>query len=103
MSKPYSVAEAMRLSVQMSMMAVEAQTVIMLRLWGMAGLWNTADTENDRMMTEKVDAMRDASAAAGRALASGASPNGVALAALKHVRRRTRSNAARLTKRGPFA
>lgn len=93
--------DAMRLSIQTGMMLMEAQMVIAMRLWGMAGLWNTAPGEMSRMVVEKQRAAVSSAMAAGRAVASGQGAGGVALAALKPVRRRTRSNAARLTRKGP--
>lgn len=93
--------DLMRLSIQTGMMLAEAQMVIALRLWGMAGLWNTAPGETRRMVTEKRSAALASARAAGRAAAKGQSAGEVALAAIKPVRSRTRSNAARLARRGP--
>lgn len=98
---PFNPAEAMRLAMQTTAMLIEAQMVITMRLMGMAGGWRVAPSENTRMVSEKSTAMIAASVAAGRAIASGASPQGVALAALKPIRARIRSNVNRLAKRGP--
>ncbi|HEX9857301.1 MAG TPA: antifreeze protein [Paracoccaceae bacterium] len=100
MPTPYSPTEAVRLTIQLGMMALEAQMVITLRLWGMAGMWNTSATESERMVSEKRMAVLASGRAAGRALAGGASPAGIALAAVKPVRRRTKSNVSRLAQRG---
>ncbi|MGQ0566026.1 MAG: antifreeze protein [Gemmobacter sp.] len=94
-------AAAMRLAFQSTMMLHEAQMVIAMRLMGLGGGWRVAPSENARMVTEKAQAMVASGMAAGRAVAAGASPQGVALAALKPVRTRTRANARRLTKAGP--
>lgn len=94
-------AELIRLTMQTSMMMVEAQMVIAMRLMGMAGGWKVGRGENRRMVAEKSTAMVASTVAAGRALASGASAQGVALAALKPIRAKTRANARRLTRSGP--
>lgn len=90
-----------RLSTQMAAMLAEANMVIFMRLWGLAGLWQVAPSEKRRMVSEKVTAAQASAVAAGLALASGKSPAAVAEAALKPVRRRTKSNVRRLARRGP--
>lgn len=92
-------AEIMRLTVRSSVMLSEAQMVMSLRLMGMAGLWPVAKAETSRMVTEKLDAMQEANMAAFRAICRGAGPVDVAEAVLRPVRKRTRANAARLSKR----
>jgi hypothetical protein len=79
-------------------LAAEAQSVITL---GMMGLWNTGPTENQRMISEKTDAFAKSARASAAALARGARPDQIALAALKPLRQKTRPNLARLTKAGP--
>ena len=93
--------EMMRLGFQTSMMMAEAQMVIAMRLMGMAGGWTVGPKENSVMVAEKSTAIVASGMAAGRAIAAGASPHGVALAALKPIRAKTRANARRLTKGGP--
>lgn len=93
--------QMMRLGLQTSMMMAEAQMVIAMRLMGMAGGWKVGPEENTRMVAEKSTAMVASSMAAGRAMMSGASPQAVALAALRPIRAKTRANARRLTKGGP--
>lgn len=90
-----------QLWLQSGLMLAEAQAVMAMRLWGMAGLWNTTPTEMTRMVVEKRSAAIASARAAGRAAAQGKPPADVALAAIKPVRARTKSNAARLTRRGP--
>lgn len=90
-----------QLSTQMAMMLAEANMVIFMRLWGLAGLWNVTPSEKHRMVSEKARAAQASAIAAGLALASGKSPAAVAHAALKPVRRRTKSNVRRLSRRGP--
>ncbi|MDZ7909294.1 MAG: antifreeze protein [Gemmobacter sp.] len=82
-------------------MLAEAQAVIAMRLWGMAGLWNVAPEETMRMVEEKTEAMTESAFSAGQAAMSGAGAAAVAMAALKPVRKRTSSNMKRLQKRGP--
>ena len=102
MFSPITPFDALRLGYQMSMLTLESQSVVAMRLWGMAGLWNVAPTENTRMVAEKSTAMIASGMAAQRAIASGASATETALAAIKPLRRRTGSNARRLSRRGAF-
>lgn len=83
---------------QTTMVLAEAQAVITMRLWGMAGLWAVAPGENSRMVSEKAEAMTRAATAASAAIATGKDP---VKAALKPIRRKTKSNMKRLAKRGP--
>lgn len=87
------------LGLQTSAMLAEAQTVIMLRMWGMAGLWPVAPGENARMFAEKWPAFVLAANAAGAAAMAGGDPARVAAAALHPIRRRTRANSRRLVRR----
>lgn len=96
---PASAAQMMQLGLRSSVMLAEAQAVMAMRLFGMFGLWPVAPQENSRMVTEKIAAMHESQAAAFRAVMKGASAAGVAEAALRPVRRRTRANAGRLAKR----
>lgn len=91
----------MRAGLSMGLAAMEAQAVIAMRLWGMMGLWNTAPSENLRMVNEKVSAAVAAQQAVTKAVLSGQGPGAAALAAVTPVRRRTQANVKRLSKRGP--
>ena len=93
--------QAAALSVQTGMMMAEAQIVIAMRLWGMAGFWNTKPEENLRMVQEKAEAALQAATRAGAAMMAGQGTAAVAMAALKPVRSRTRANLKRLQKSGP--
>jgi hypothetical protein len=97
----FSQTELIRLSMQMGLMALESQRVVTMRLLGMGGMWNVAPTEDTRMVDEKSEAALASATAAGRAALQGKSAAGVALAALKPLRAKTKANAKRLTKRGP--
>ncbi len=60
-------------------MLAEAQTVVLLRLWGMAGLWPVGPSESTRMVAEKWPAfLHDA--------------------ALTPIARKTRANSRRLVR-----
>jgi len=88
-------------ALQIGFVMAEAQSVIAMRMMGMAGVWSVPKTENARMLSEKVHAFIKGSTDAGLAAASGKSPDAVTAAAIKPIRRATRSNHRRLTKRGP--
>lgn len=89
------------LSVQSAQMALEAQTVVALRLLGMAGLWAVPHADDMRMVLEKPDAFVRSATAASQAMLSGKRPDQIATAAIKPLRRKTRANARRLTRAGP--
>lgn len=93
--------DMMRLSMSATMMMMEAQTVITMRLWGMAGFWNVGPGENQLMWQEKAQAAQQSGQAAAMAAIKGATPGQVALAAIKPVRRKTKANVSRLARRGP--
>lgn len=87
-------------SVQVAMMAAEAQAVITMRLMGMAGVWSVPPSEKTRMVSEKLKAMNRSSGEAMAAVLRGGTPDEVLAAAIKPYRQRTRANSRRLTKRG---
>lgn len=91
--------EYWRLGVTTGMMLVEAQTVIAYRMFGMAGLWPVARSENMRMVTEKPTTFARAQAAAFGAMMAQAGPVAVAEAALAPVHSAARANARRLARR----
>ena len=78
----------------------EAQAVIAMRLMGMAGVWSVTPTEDGRMISEKVYAMTKAATDSTKVALRGGTADQIAAAAIKPVRRKTRSNARRLGKRG---
>lgn len=92
--------DLLRLSMQTGTMLAQANMVIAMRMWGMAGAWNVTPGENKRMVAEKGTAMLAAGVAAAGAMAQGKGPVNVALAALQPVARKTKANAVRLAKRG---
>ncbi len=76
--------------------ALEAQSVIAMRVLGNAGFLALPARENDRMVAEKWKAAMDAGWAAWRAAAMGAAPMAVALAYARPYGRATRGNSRRL-------
>lgn len=86
------------LGLQTGVMMAEAQTVMLLRLWGMAGLWPVSPTETTRMVTEKWPAFMAAYGAAGAAAMKGHGPHRIASAALRPIARKTRANSRRLAR-----
>jgi hypothetical protein len=90
-----------RAGMQGWMLMAEAQAVIAMRMWGMAGLWNVTPSENSRMVSEKATALPQSALAASQAAMAGKRPDEVMTAAIRPLRRKTGANARRLTKRGP--
>jgi hypothetical protein len=86
-----------RPAMSMGWMLAEAQTVIALRMLGMAGALPSARDEPLRMMTEKIAAAQEAGLAVARAQARGADGAAIVMAGLRPVRRRTKANVKRLT------
>jgi hypothetical protein len=97
----FSPAAMMQLSIKTSMMMAEANMVIWMRLWGMAGAWNTEPSENRRMVEEKQSAAIRSGTAMARAAMKGASPIDVAMAGVRPIAKTTGANVRRLSKRGP--
>lgn len=86
------------LGLRMTHMLVEAQTVVALRMMGMAGGWPVSATENTRMVNEKGPAFIKAAGAATAAAMKGRRPDQIVDAALRPIGLKTRSNARRLSK-----
>ena len=86
---------------QASFLLAESQTVIGLRLLGMAGMWHVPKTENSRMVQEKVPAFAASAMAASYAAMNGRRPDQIMHAANHPLRRKTISNSRRLRGRGP--
>jgi len=85
-----------------SRIAVTSQSVIAMRLLGMAGFWNVHPQENQRMVAEKWQAVFDAGWGAWRSAALGAAPMAVALAYARPVGIATRGNLRRLKGGNPM-
>ncbi|TCS66305.1 antifreeze protein [Primorskyibacter sedentarius] len=86
---------------EVGMLLAEANAVITMRMLGMAGLWSVTPGENNRMVSEKIEALNRSVTAANRAAMTGQRPDQIAAAALKPMRQKTRANSKRLAKRGP--
>ena len=90
--------ELMRLQMRTAQMLMEAQTVIGLRMLGMAGMMNAAPGENARMVTEKQTAFAQSGIAAFGALMAGKTPAQAYGLALTPIGRTTRANSRRLSR-----
>jgi hypothetical protein len=86
----------LRPTLAISRMMVEAQQVIMLRMAGMAGVWQMGPAENQRMMDEKVEAMTESAQAVYASGMAGDTLSEMAMAGIAPLRDRTRANAKRL-------
>jgi hypothetical protein len=86
------------LGLQTGVMMAEAQTVVVLRLCGMAGLWPVSPSETTRMVAEKWPAFLAAFGAAGAAAMKGQGPHLIASAGLRPIARKTRANSRRLVR-----
>ncbi|MFO6463635.1 antifreeze protein [Jannaschia sp. KMU-145] len=90
--------DLIKLQMRTAHMLAEAQTVIGMRMLGMAGVLPATKGENLRMVTEKQTAFVDAGRAATMAMIAGATPVAVYSAALAPIGRTTRANSRRLTR-----
>tara|TARA_R110002124_G_scaffold113069_1_gene267316 strand:+ start:308 stop:619 length:312 start_codon:yes stop_codon:yes gene_type:complete len=87
-------------AIQLAHIMAEAQSVIGMRLMGMAGLWSVPASEDRNMILEKIQAMVRAGTDVTVLMLRGGTPDQIAAAALKPYRQKTRANAKRLGKRG---
>ena len=94
-------AEMIGASTALTMLVWETNAVIAMRTLGMMGLWSVGKSENTRMFTEKPTAFAKSAAAGMSAAAQGKRPDEVAMAMIKPLRAKTKSNSARLAKKGP--
>jgi len=86
------------LSSQTAMLALEAQSVIALRLMRIASGGALARSEMTRMTTEKVQALGEAQAAAVIGSVTGRNSQQIAKKVVKVYKKRVRRNRRRLTK-----
>ena len=77
-------------------MLAEAQTVVALRMMGMAGVWTLSEGETTRMFTEKQQAFTQSALDLTAAAMRGNSPEQILAAAVRPLGRKTRANARRL-------
>ena len=85
---------------RLSALAVEAQSVITMRLLGMAGMWNWPRGEALRMVSEKQKALTEASSAVTAAMMRGTAPGPLLQAAITPFERHVRRNRKRLSRHG---
>ena len=95
---PMSPFDLMNFNLRLAALAVDTQTVMALRIWGMSGALPQRPGENLRMVQEKGPAMVKAFAAASTALMAGKRLDQVVDAALLPLSRKVRSNRRRLTR-----
>ena len=93
--------ELFKTQMEVGMMLAEAQSVIAMRMMGWGGLWSVTKSENNRMVSEKTEAIAKAVQNATLAAMTGKRPDQIVNAAVKPLRQKTRANVARLGKRGP--
>ena len=93
--------ELFKTNLEVGMMLAEAQSVIAMRMMGWGGLWSVTKSENNRMVSEKTEAITKSIQNATLAAMTGKRPDEIVNAAVKPLRQKTRSNVARLGKRGP--
>lgn len=86
------------LQIRFASLMLEAQSVVALRMMGMAGMIPAHSGENCRMIEEKGPAMQRAFMAATRAAWAGKRPDQVFSAAMTPVSDRVRSNRKRLSR-----
>ena len=96
-----SLLDLYKVNLQVGMVMAESNAVVSMRMLGMAGFWSVTDTENSRMISEKVYASTRAVTEAGKVMMGAGRPDEVLSAAMKPIRKETRANAKRLAKRGP--
>ncbi|MBN2739997.1 MAG: antifreeze protein [Rhodobacteraceae bacterium] len=93
--------QAIRIGFDAAKIGFEAQSVIAMRLAGIAGFWNVPENENVRMVQEKPMAVLEAGQAAFDALMKGHSPDRVVSESMARIGNHTQANMARLSKCGP--
>ncbi len=91
----------LRLTLQATQIGVEAQSVIAMRLAGMAGFWATPPEEMTRMVSEKAMAAVQVAEATTLAAIAGHSADRVMEAGMNEIGRYTASNVRRLSRMGP--
>ncbi len=86
------------LHASMTTLMIETQTVMALRLLGMAGAIPARRGENNRMVSEKGPAMAKSYAAASAAVMAGQRPDQILTAAIAPLNRKVHANRKRLMK-----
>lgn len=89
-----------KLQMRTAQMLVEAQSVVNIRMMGMAGLVPSRSDETTRMITEKQTAFVESAMAGAGALMAGKTPVQAYGLALTPIGKATRANSKRLTRTG---
>lgn len=97
--KYFSVFDLIRPAMEASKIMADAQVVIGLRVAGMAGFWPMGRAEKHLMVAEKMSAGADAAGAVMRSAMAGGSLPDMAMAAMRPVRSKTKSNVRRLSRK----
>lgn len=87
-----------RQSLALTTLMAETQTVVALRLMGLAGVWPVPRNETRRMIREKPPAFTESLVAANRALWLGLGPEAVLTAWTRPLTRKARANRKRLSR-----
>ncbi|MFQ6553823.1 antifreeze protein [Aestuariibius insulae] len=85
-------AEMVNSSFQVWKLMAETQSVMAMRIMGMAGFWSVTPQEQRRMVDEKLPAFTEATVAASKALMMGKRPDQVMDAAIAPLGRKTGAN-----------
>ncbi|WP_417718883.1 antifreeze protein [Salipiger sp.] len=88
-------------AIQLGTLAAEANSVVMYRMLGMAGLWSMPPSEMMRMSAEKGPAFIEGFVNATEAAGAGKPMDEVVTAFAEPLERTARSNRHRLERRGP--
>lgn len=98
---PFNPGDMVLLGMEMARLMFEAQTVITMRMLGMAGFWGMSRGEEKRMVVEKQKAFARAGTEMWSAAVAGKPADKVAGAGIKTLRRTTKANVTRLSRKGP--
>ena len=88
-------------ALQAGWLVTEAQSVVAMRIMGIAGIWSVTPDERQRMLSEKAHAFTKSFTDAQRAVIAGQSSDRITAAALEPILQTARANRKRLAKRGP--
>ena len=94
-------ADATRFWISCVQLTVDAQSVMMMRLWGMGGVWSVPYGEAHAMVREKLPAFTEAMVAGTLSALAGQQPEQVGQATIAPLSDAARDNRRRLASRGP--